>query len=385
MQVFKVFMKIVYSRRIVILLYTGIFLAIAVISTLTSNNSVQNEFKDTKLTIGIIDDDNTELSGILKDYLGDIHKTENIEYDKDNMIKDIYYQKYSYIIRIEKGFEQKLLSGDTNGLIEGFTLDGSYYESLVNSQTESFIKYTSALILSGNKPSEAAKKAQKLISEDTEVSVYSENNDSDNDDFIFATYFKFLTYILLSVVVSSLCPALIVLDRPDIRARTNASSLSVSSQLKQKILGTAVYSIGIWLLFMAAAFILYSSKFTSSEGLLVVLQSFVFLLTIVSLSMLVSVIAKNQKIADIVGTVVGFGMSFLCGVFVPQEYLSEGVLTAAHILPGYWYVKGIDQTIGSGTKNIDNVVICIVAELCFAAVLFALMLVISRKKRRKIV
>ena len=31
-------------------------------------------------------------------------------------------------------------------------------------------------------------------------------------------------------------------------------------------------------------------------------------------------------------------MSFLCGIFVPLEYLGEGLVKVAHFLPAYWYI-----------------------------------------------
>ena len=31
-------------------------------------------------------------------------------------------------------------------------------------------------------------------------------------------------------------------------------------------------------------------------------------------------------------------MSFLCGIFVPQNLLSDGVLAVGKFLPAYWYI-----------------------------------------------
>ena len=36
-------------------------------------------------------------------------------------------------------------------------------------------------------------------------------------------------------------------------------------------------------------------------------------------------------------------MCFLCGIFVPLEYLGAGLVRAAHFLPAYWYIISADR------------------------------------------
>ena len=42
-----------------------------------------------------------------------------------------------------------------------------------------------------------------------------------------------------------------------------------------------------------------------------------------------------------VSNVLALGMSFLTGVFVPLEFLGEGIIRFAHFLPSYWYILGV--------------------------------------------
>lgn len=41
-----------------------------------------------------------------------------------------------------------------------------------------------------------------------------------------------------------------------------------------------------------------------------------------------------------VSNVIALGMSFLSGVFVPIEFLGDGIIKIAHFLPAYWYIMG---------------------------------------------
>ena len=48
---------------------------------------------------------------------------------------------------------------------------------------------------------------------------------------------------------------------------------------------------------------------------------------------------KNKNAVNGIVNVVALGSSFLCGAFVPVEWLPNSVLTVAHILPSYWYIQ----------------------------------------------
>ena len=62
-------------------------------------------------------------------------------------------------------------------------------------------------------------------------------------------------------------------------------------------------------------------------------------MTLVSLAYLIAMGASNQESLSGIVNSLALGMSFLCGVFVPLEVLGEGVKTAAHFLPFYWYER----------------------------------------------
>ena len=76
MQVFKAFAKIAGKKKFSALLYIGIFM---IISILMANQSAKdNNFKETKLSICIIDMDNTAASQKLVDYISSNHNIQDI-------------------------------------------------------------------------------------------------------------------------------------------------------------------------------------------------------------------------------------------------------------------------------------------------------------------
>lgn len=52
--------------------------------------------------------------------------------------------------------------------------------------------------------------------------------------------------------------------------------------------------------------------------------------------------------------VVALGTSFLCGAFVPMDYLPDFVLKIAHLLPSYWYIKTNELLKNMQLFNFEN-------------------------------
>ena len=49
-----------------------------------------------------------------------------------------------------------------------------------------------------------------------------------------------------------------------------------------------------------------------------------------------------------INNILTLGMSFLCGIFIPQQMLGKGVLAFSKFLPLYWYIKNNDLISGFG-------------------------------------
>ena len=46
---------------------------------------------------------------------------------------------------------------------------------------------------------------------------------------------------------------------------------------------------------------------------------------------------NNENLINMISNMLVLSMSFLCGVFINQELLSDGIVKAAHFMPLYWY------------------------------------------------
>ena len=86
---------------------------------------------------------------------------------------------------------------------------------------------------------------------------------------------------------------------------------------------------------------------------------------------------------NMIGNTLGLGMSFLTGIFIPQEYLGKSVLAFAKLLPSYWYINASDilSNYNQTGSELKTVFVDIGIELLFAVAIMAIALVVSKYKR----
>jgi len=148
--------------------------------------------------------------------------------------------------------------------------------------------------------------------------------------------------------------------------------------------GCALCAFLIWLVFIAGAYLLTPYSLTGTAGLLRILNSLVFAVVCVSLAFLIGQVVKKSIVLQAVAQILGLGMSFISGVFVPQEWLADSVLAIARFTPTYWYIRSntmldavssaIDVDMGSFLQSTG-------IQFGFAIALFAVALALGREKR----
>lgn len=383
MQVFKAFMKIVLKRISTPIMYIGIFIIISVMM-IDSGAQSEAKYKDQKLSISVIDLDNSKASQSLIDFLSEKNKVKKIEYDKDKILSNIYYQNTDYVLTINENYEENLAAGKIDNLFTNYSSNGSFGSMLGDRQVNRYISVVSSYLKSGMEFSEALEKSEALVTEEIEVNIENFKDDKSENPFSgnIHYYFQYMPYIFLAILITALSPTLLVLNRKEIRDRTNASCMSTTKQTLQTTLGSVIYALSIWLVFMIAFVILCGGDIFYKEYAYAIINSFVFLIISLSIAMLAAQLIKSEQTSSMIANVVGLGMSFICGVFVPMEVLSDSVLTAAHFLPAYWFIKANNMLAGVDAFVSSEYMICIGIQLLFAIALFSLVFASARFKRQ---
>ncbi len=380
MQVFNAFLKVMLKKLPTAMIWIVVFLIICIIFVNTSDSSFT--FAEERCSVCVLDEDQTPESKALIAFLGERHDLISLPEEEDEILDALYYERADYVMTIPVGYAEKLTNGETDTLFTHYYIDDRYANTLLDSTLSEYVSTVAAYQASGLSCTEAIVATEDALSKEIEVNSnpFSEKENSDYSE-TFSYYFQYLPYVLLSVMVVALSPTLITMQKTDIRNRTNCSCLSSSSQTLQLLLGSGLFVLFVWLIFMAAGVFLYGGIF-SGKAWYAVLNSFVFLLVSAGIAILISTFAPSSTGVNVISNIVGLGMSFLCGVFVPQSLLGEGVLRAGQFLPAYWYVKANDMLSGASGEafTTSRFLQYLGVEFLFAAALFAVILVLQKTK-----
>lgn len=377
-------MKIMRKHMNSALIYLIVFFIVGVMMT-KSSSSTNDGYENTRLSVSITDMDDSEASRAVVEFITKNNDIVEIGNSDDERLDALYYGKADIIITIEKGYSERLGSGETSGLFSEYSVPGTYSTILFDSQLNRYISMVSAGVLSGDTAAEASLKASDILSDEVETVMLNaaDENESAGKNVQYY-FFKYLAYIFVAVLLTGLCPVILTMNKKDIRNRINCSSISSYSQLMQIALGTFVFVIGLYIILMAGGMILYKSEMFTSYGLLSMLNAFVFIIVALMICLFISVLSPSEKSISMISNVVGLGMSFLCGVFVPQNMLGGTAVNIGKLLPAFWYVKAnniIMEKEGEVFSSAE-LLICLGIQLAFAAALFCISLVLSKNKRQ---
>jgi ABC-2 type transport system permease protein len=228
---------------------------------------------------------------------------------------------------------------------------------------------------------EAVANAEDAMSQNAEVNMLSRIDKGGNSHFSvdFAGYFQYMPYILISIIISVVSLVLVTMNKKDIRYRTNCSCLKESSYTFQLFLGSFLFVFIIWLLFMIGGMIL-NKEFYTGRAWYAVLNSFIFAVVVGTMAVLVASFEPKDNVLNLITQVLGLGMSFFCGIFIPVEVLSDKVLSVARFLPAYWYVRANNMIADITQFSLNEVIQCYLIQLGFAAAMVIITLLVRKVK-----
>lgn len=386
MQVFKLFFKVTRSKLGIGILYTVIFFAICFPMVNASEQKV--DFEDTSLSLYVRDEDQTEASRALIGALGEKHRITSDEMDNRKLMDAMYYSVIDYSLVIKKGYAEKLASLDSETLktelLEEFHLRDSYAAAMMNVWLNEYIRNTRVSLAMGDDLMTAVRKSAERpvigveIVQDTKDEVFDENFTPK-----YAWFFRLLLYILVAVIMSMLGPILISLNREDQRKRIECAPVRASSYVTQVFCGSAILVAAIWFIFIAGGAALYGGMYTGTNSWMAVLNSLIFALFVTMFTIFLSTFRPSATVMSMMAQVLGLGMAFLCGGFVPQTMLGEGVRTVAKVLPGFWYERANDILCRDQMGTMGDVWVCFAVQGGFI-LLFLILTVIMFAWRPKV-
>lgn len=173
------------------------------------------------------------------------------------------------------------------------------------------------------------------------------------------------------------------MNNSEIRKRNLAAPIKSVSMNIQMVLGNLTFSIGLWLLFMIIISA-FSNNMLNSIGFTYMLNSLVFFLVALSIAFLAANLIVNTahptELLSAITNILGLGMTFLGGAFVPQKLISDSVLAISRFTPTYWYVLVNDKLVDLSEPTLE-IFQYIGIQSLFAVACFILSMVVYKNKR----
>lgn len=368
MIVFKTILKILNKLKGLIILYTIMLISVTLVNQTSGN---VDSFEEVKPSVIIVNNDKSKVTNHFIKYLENHMEVKDIDIGNEEKIDDaLFYRDVSLVVYIPDGFGNDLL--DSKDVSVEYKISGdkgsSYGKMLVQNYFDSFNIYNN--YYDGDELFDRLDNALNL-----DVNVEVKSKIDTNNLSRMARFFNFLNYAILAGCVYSISMILASLKSENVRKRTIVSSYDYKKYNRIVLEACSIVIIGMWLLYMILALIIFKDLFISMNGLWYVINSFVFSLCSLCIGFLIGNITQNKGAISGIVNVISLGSSFLCGCFVPFEFMPDYVIKIAHIFPTYYFVinnealKVMDNfSLSSVSPLILNMGIVLIFGVCFVII-----------------
>lgn len=366
MKVFKNYFKIISKHMIAIVSYMVIFFVI--IMGFAKSNDNNGDYSSIKVDVYVDNQSQDLLAKGLEDYL---KKNFNfVDLNKEYLDDELFYGYVSSLITIPKDFE-------TSNKVIYKTAPASTYGMLPKQAINNYISKYKSYVDSGFSKENAINAVDEDLSKKAQVSIERKNNEgvSNNSEY----YFNFINYVLMAQIILVVSTVMIVYNKETMANRNKVSPLSAASQNFQLILGHIVSGLVFWLIYMMFFAVMWPDSRSLASTRLMMLNSFIFTITVVTLSMFLSKLIKKESALSAIMNVVALGSSFLCGAFVPQELLSDTTIKMSKVLPSYYYITNNNMIVKNPT--LETMAPYAFVMIGYSLLFIVLTIVLEKRKR----
>ena len=380
MTVFKTFWKILNKNKVIVIIYTVMLLIFGVSNMQTSEKSMN--FVASKPDVVIVNYD--EEKGITKDFIKYITDNSNIveiETDEEKINDALFYRDANYVIYIPENYNKDFMEGK-NPQIE-IKSTGDYQASLEEMLVSRYIKVANIYQKSIDNEYELIAKINETLSKQAKTEITSKLDTNTISKATF--YYNFASYSILACLLLIISLILSSFKEERTRKRIVVSSTNYKKHNRILLLSNCCYSLILWLFYVIISFIILGDIMTTATGVVYIINSLVLTICATTIAFFIGNLVSNKGTINGIVNVVALGSSFLCGAFVPMEWLPDSVLKIAHTLPTYYYIS-TNEALKTLEKfnfaTLKPLIVNMVIMLGFAIVFIILANVVSRRKRK---
>ena len=366
MHLFKHFFKMTGKYKNGLIIY-GIIFLVMIIMSMGSNLFMGDTYAqednadvgDKRLSIGYVDEAGSELSKGLIKYLSSGNDMTDIKDRSEDSVKTmVYFTTISSAIRLEKDFDAKVEAGDSDAVtyLSAVTDGPSMYvmESSINNYLDTYKLYKKM----GYGSSEAVVKASENLAESVKTTAYNAGEGSaislHNKEFIVNTVSKFFIWMSFSTLTLSIGNVIVKNNNDIVNKRVNVAPIKPGTMSLANAAGLLVCGIILWLVMSGVLwFYAYDSSVWKEYWHVIVLTLLASVISNCAMTSFISSFKVNEDSLPMIANIVGLGLSFASGAFVPQYLLGENFLGASKFFPFYWAVRTLDSICPSANSSLE--------------------------------
>lgn len=383
MQVYKAYFKII-QRNLPLIIFYIVFALLLTVMIMCLGENTANMYQ-ARINIAYINHDE---GAVLADQLGETLKQYAnliaIPDDQENLQDALFFRKIKYVVRVPAGFSEGFLHGQNNVQIEKTSIEysqsGVYLDLLIN-------RYLStAALYSQNLPrlndAEITELTAQTTAQQSDLQLRTYSSTVSN---MVKRYYIYLAFGMIAAIFMGVTSTMLVFNDADIRRRNLGSPLKPVYMNMQLILGNLTLGLAVWIIMVVLGFFIAGKAGFDLNSILLYANSLCLTLVCLGISSLFGSLILNRQSQSAIANLLALSLSFLSGVFVPQQLLGETVNFMASFTPTFWYVKAvndIEKLVVFNTANLTPIINSMLIQLAFFAALLVVTVAVSRQRVR---
>ena len=156
---------------------------------------------------------------------------------------------------------------------------------------------------------ELIKIINETLAKETEIEITSKLDTNNLSKAAF--YYNFMNYSILAGCVYVICLIISSFREEKIRKRTIISSMSYKKYNRQLLVSNGMLAFILWFLYVVLSFILIGDIMFTAHGLILIVNSFVFSVCILTIAFLIANLINNRNAINGIINVVALRFKFL--------------------------------------------------------------------------
>ncbi len=336
---FRMFLKILKSKIVIIIVYVGIFTIMMAASINDDNKKGGISYSAYDFNIAVIDYDNSAFSRAITSYIEKNMSLTDIIRTEEGMEDALFERIVEYILIIPEHYQEDLMAGKTP-VMESKKVPDAYgakfAETIISQYVNTFYVYQKQFeSMDEHTIRTILERTDQSVEKGTDVTVKTQSISSEKKHMIVS--FNFAAYTILACVIWVVGEIFSIYFEKNISRRMSVSPISPLKQNAALIVYSSVTMLIVWGISMAVNLALLGKSLWSLSGLLMTVNMFLISLIALACGFAVAAIFRSKNARNAAANVIALAFSFISGIFVPLSMLSSEVKSVAAFTPTYWY------------------------------------------------